>query len=113
MITIKFFKKNSSITGFEILGHSGYAKSGHDIVCAAVSSISQSTCIGIKNVFKIDAKLKQDDKKGYLSLHLPKDVDEAKKQSSQILLETMFQSLDNIAFQYNEYIKMEVQDEIN
>ena len=113
MINIKFFKKNGIVLGFEISGHSGYAKSGQDIVCAAVSAVSQSTCLGVTDVLKINAKLKRDDNIGYLYLRLPKDVEQTKMQNAQTLLVTMQQSLENIAFQFNDYIKMEVKDEIN
>lgn len=41
MIRADFKKKNGNLTGFGIKGHSGYAQSGSDIVCAAVSSAVQ------------------------------------------------------------------------
>ena len=113
MINIKFFKKDGMFLGFEISGHSGYAKSGHDIVCAAVSAVSQSTCLGIIEILKLNAKLKQDDKLGYLYLRLPNNIDKQKFEHAQTLLVTMQQSLENIAFQFNDYIITEVQDEIN
>ncbi|MDE6775099.1 MAG: ribosomal-processing cysteine protease Prp [Ruminococcus sp.] len=43
MIRAEFHKKNGSLCGFDISGHSGYAESGSDIVCAAVSSAVQLT----------------------------------------------------------------------
>ena len=113
MINIKFFRKNSIVLGFEISGHSGYAKSGQDIVCAAVSAVSQSTCLGIIEVLKINAKFKRDYNAVYLYLRFQKDFEQTKMKNDQTLLVTMKQSLENIAFQFNDYIKMEVKDEIN
>lgn len=112
MTTIKIFKNKGEIVAFEISGHSGYAKSGHDIVCSAISSISQTTCLGIVKVAKINATIKRDDKKGFLSLRLPKNLDQTQKNNANLLLNTMQQSLSEIAFDYNNYIQMEVQDEI-
>ena len=43
MIQAEFLKKNNSLCGFDISGHSGYAESGSDIVCSAVSSAVQFT----------------------------------------------------------------------
>ena len=38
MTTITFHTEGSRITGFDAVGHSGYAEAGEDIVCAAVTS---------------------------------------------------------------------------
>lgn len=43
MIQAKFYKSQELLTGFTFSGHSGYAESGEDIVCAAVSSAVQLT----------------------------------------------------------------------
>lgn len=43
MISAKFFKSKGFLTGFNFSGHSGYAESGADIVCASVSSAVQLT----------------------------------------------------------------------
>ncbi|MDE5582298.1 MAG: ribosomal-processing cysteine protease Prp [Ruminococcus sp.] len=41
MICAEFYKSGGLFGGFEISGHSGYAESGEDIVCASVSSAVQ------------------------------------------------------------------------
>ena len=43
MIKAEFFEKNREVVGFRVNDHSGYAESGEDIVCAAVSSAVQLT----------------------------------------------------------------------
>ncbi|NLT08046.1 MAG: ribosomal-processing cysteine protease Prp [Ruminococcus sp.] len=43
MIRAEFFESNGYLVGFSFSGHSGYAESGSDIVCAAVSSAVQLT----------------------------------------------------------------------
>lgn len=112
MIKIKIFKTKGNITGFEMSGHAGYAKSGHDIVCAAVSSISQSACFGILKVVNVPAVVKKDDKKGYLYLKLPKNIEEQKNHDAQVLLKTMELSINDLLFDYKDYINMEVCDEV-
>lgn len=112
MTNILIKKRKGNIVAFEISGHTGYADNGKDIVCAAVSSISQSACLGIKNVLKINALIKTNPKDGYLSLRLPKDITLKQMEDSQIVLETMKQSLEDLLFDYKDYIKLEVQDEI-
>ena len=38
MTTVQFRMEGGRITGFDAVGHSGYAEEGTDIVCAAVTS---------------------------------------------------------------------------
>ncbi len=53
MITASFFKSNGKLVGFRISGHSGYAESGSDIVCAAVSAMTMLTVNNITESFGI------------------------------------------------------------
>ncbi len=112
MTNIKLLKKNNDIVSFEISGHTGYADSGKDIVCSAVSAISQSACLGIIKVLKINAIINKNDKKGYLKLQLPKNINKNDLEKAQIILKTMQISLQDLLCDYGNYIKMEVQDEI-
>ena len=112
MTNIKIFCKNKNIVAFEVSGHTGYADFGKDILCAAISAITQSACIGITKVLKLKAVINKNDKKGYLKLSLPKNLNEEDLKNSQIVLGTMKQTLDDLLFDYGDYINMEVQDEI-
>ena len=47
MTRVLIFKKKDRISGFEISGHTGYAEEGSDIVCSAVSSVSQMALLGV------------------------------------------------------------------
>lgn len=55
MITAEFFKRNEKLCGFLVKGHSGFADSGEDIVCASVSSAVQMVTNTITECFKIKA----------------------------------------------------------
>lgn len=112
MTDIKILTKNKNIVAFTVSGHTGYADFGKDIVCSAISSIVQSACLGIVKVLKINAVIKRDDKKGFLELRLPKDISQQKLSDAQIVLKTMRLSLEDLLFDYGEYIKLEVYDEI-
>ena len=107
-----FYTKNKNIVAFEISGHTGYNDSGKDILCAAISSISQSACLGITKVLKLNAVITKNDKKGYLKLILPKSLSQEQLANAQIILKTMHISLQDLLFDYSDYINMEVQDEI-
>lgn len=43
MIRAEFYESKGILKGFKMSGHAGYAESGSDVVCAAVSSAVQLT----------------------------------------------------------------------
>ena len=48
MIKVRIFKEPTDrIVGFEVAGHSGTAEHGQDIVCAGVSSLTQTALLGL------------------------------------------------------------------
>ena len=108
MTKIKFFKVQDGYKGFECSGHTGYARSGKDILCAAISSITQSCVMGITKVLNIGAKVIKDDDSGYLKIELPKDLDKENFSKSQVLLETLYISILDLMEGYSKYISMEV-----
>ena len=55
MIQAKILRRNGRTAGFSVSGHAGYADSGKDIVCAAVSSAVQLTANGITVVLHCPA----------------------------------------------------------
>lgn len=69
MINAVFFTSDKSeIVGFEISGHSGYADSGNDIVCSAVSSACYMAANTLTDVMHADAEINVNEKIGYMSL---------------------------------------------
>ena len=65
--------------GFLISGHSGFAESGEDIVCASVSSAGYMVANTITEILKIDAEIDVSDAKMKLTVkkeqrHITKDI---------------------------------------
>ena len=65
--------------GFLISGHSGFAESGEDIVCASVSSAAYMVANTITEILKADAEIAVDDGKMKLIVnkeqrHITKDI---------------------------------------
>ena len=50
MIKARFYRKEGTLVGFSVSGHAGYADSGSDIVCAAVSTAVNMTANGITEI---------------------------------------------------------------
>ena len=106
MTDIKFFKNNGVFVGFECTGHSGYAKSGKDIVCAAISSLTQSVVLGLQDV--CNAKIEVSDNDGYLKVELPKSLSKTKLDKAQVIFETLYIGIEDLKKGYSKYISMEV-----
>jgi uncharacterized protein YsxB (DUF464 family) len=48
VITVAVKRKQGRVTGFHVTGHAGLAPKGKDILCAAVSAITQTALLGLK-----------------------------------------------------------------
>ncbi len=68
MINICFIKHHKTITGFELSGHSGFAETGSDIVCAAVSSAAFMTANTVTEILGLNADISVDE--GFLRMEL-------------------------------------------
>lgn len=62
--------------GFIIEGHAGYAEPGKDIVCAAVSALSQTCVMSIENLTDDEYVCSQDN--GYMELKCKNTSDDTK-----------------------------------
>jgi len=103
MTRIQIFRSGGKITGFEAKGHSGYADEGSDIVCSAISVLTQSAVMGLIDVAAIPAEYSVED--GSLSCDLPKLNAEERKKADMIL-ETMLLGLRSIQEDYHGYLKI-------
>ena len=75
MTKIDIFRdKHGNIAKFECEGHSGYAETGSDIVCASVTSVIYAAMNGIENVLGISFGYEQGD--GYILCVMPEDLNE-------------------------------------
>lgn len=108
MTKITIFKKDDIIWSYQVKGHSGFAEEGRDIVCSAVSTATQMTLVGLKEVLKLKVESIIED--GFLQVRLL-DGDENNKDA-KILLNTMFLTLQDIAKNYAKNVKMEVRKDV-
>ena len=107
MTTIIIKRQQNSIIQVECQGHSGYADEGEDIVCAGISSITQTAIIGLQLVAGVKVSVKKDDKKGYLLFKIVGDLDKAKRHDADVILNTMYAGLKDYEDGFSKYIKVE------
>ncbi|BCJ94967.1 hypothetical protein acsn021_25360 [Anaerocolumna cellulosilytica] len=104
MIKISVYKNaEGKIIGFNSLGHAGYADSGQDIVCAAVSALIINTVNSIEHFTTDTFDLKQNQKKGQIDFRIVSEL----SNESNLLLNSLFLGLQGIAEDYGQkYINL-------
>ena len=92
------------ILGFSISGHSGYAESGSDIVCAAISAVVTMAEATINDVCGAKAKVRVKEEDARISLTLPASCDE--EDTVQAVLAGMMVTLCSMRDDYSDYIEV-------
>lgn len=105
MIDANFYRRSGRLVGFCVSGHAGYANSGRDIVCAAVSSAVQLTANAVTEVLHLDPKLVSlEPKTGAIELS-PCEDDRA-----GMFVEALYLQLTLIEEQYEKTLKITVSE---
>ena len=105
MTTVTFHTEGSRITGFDAMGHSGYAQEGEDIVCAAVTStVRLIECI-LNDVMGLCAAVKINERTAVISLRLPGSLGQTAESTCQTLLTGMMVYLSELHNEYPENIE--------
>ena len=104
MTKCEFFTEGDRITGFTVSGHSGYAESGSDIVCAAISAVVTMAEATINDVCGAKAKVRVKEEDARITLTLPASCDE--EETVQAVLGGMLVTLCNMRDDYPDYIEV-------
>ena len=96
--------EDDRITGFSVSGHSGYAESGSDIICAAITAIVTMAEATINDVCGAKAKVRVKDEQARITLTLPASCDE--EDTVQAVLAGMMLTLISMRDDYPDYIEV-------
>ena len=103
-------KKNNRIYEVECDGHTNYGERGEDIVCASLSSIVQTSALGLLMVAMVELDMKRDDEAGYLKFTLPEKMTEKQEIQSQAIVDTMLCGISDLYETFSDYIELEVKN---
>ncbi len=103
MIKVSIYNNaDSKIIGFKCSGHAGFAESGQDIICAAVSALVINTMNSIEHFTSDTFEYKENEKKGQIDFKIVSSL----SNESSLLLNSLFLGLQGIQEDYGqEYIK--------
>ena len=104
MTEVTLFRDSNGIVGFEASGHTDYAEEGSDIVCSAISALTQTAAAGVSEYLSIDCVTETDD--GRLKFELGHSISDNECAKAEIILETMVLGLKSIADGYGKYLKI-------
>ncbi len=106
MIYVSFYYHEKKVKGFVARGHAQYAPHGKDLVCAAVSALTQTAVLGLKEVLTTEP-LVNIKETGYLACWLPKEITTGELEKAELLLTTLYLGLEAIKKNYGMYLQVE------
>ncbi len=118
MTTITFYKTNGIYYGFEEQGHTGFAESGEDILCSALSAMTMLIINTIEVSYASSVDYTIDEKTTDIRLicksALPKyESDERRQFAISGLIQAYFFQLMDLVEEYYDYLDVkEVEREI-
>ena len=103
MTAVKLIYQGKTLTGIESRGHSGFASSGSDIVCAAVSTIMQMLMLGLEDIAHLQGlEVQADAKIPLIRITWP----EGEHAAIHLLTDTAAESLRQIARENPRHVKI-------
>ena len=113
MTKVVFFKSNGVFWGFEEQGHAGFAESGEDIVCSALSAMTMLVINAIEVAYASEADYEIDEEttnvrliaRGALPNH---ESDEKKRFAISGLIMAYYYQLNDLVEEYYDYLEVEV-----
>ena len=108
MTNVVVVRNNNSIVSVECDGHTGYGVEGEDVVCAALSSIVQTALLGLLQVVGAKVDYTTDEKRGYLRMTLPEDMDRKMRRECDIVLDTMLLGVADLNQGFSDFVNLEV-----
>ena len=107
MTTFFCKKTRDGYKGFTCTGHAGYADSGSDIVCAAVSVLVINTINAMDSLANEEMEVVTGEEDGVIDVVFVNPVNEKTK----LLMDTMILGLKSIAQQYGKkYLRLKFEE---
>ena len=107
MIRVTIYKTSDSFKGYTVSGHAGYADSGSDIICAAVSALVINTANSIEAFTGSDISVNENEEEGIIELIFNK----APGPEAILLMRSMILGLEDIRSGSEEYMQISYKED--
>ena len=113
MTKIVFFHNDGHFYGFEEHGHTGYAESGEDILCSALSAMTMLIINTVLVSYATDLDYRIDDETTDISVRcraaLPQyEEDDRKTYAISGLFHGYYQQIKDLTEEYYQYLEVEL-----
>lgn len=96
--------RNNRINGFTCSGHAGYSEKGTDIVCAAISALTQSAILALERLVGVKLALKANSKTGSMDCSWDNHPD--KVEQAELVIRMVALGLIEIEKQYPNHLSV-------
>lgn len=97
-------KQGGQIVGFEANGHAGFDEEGSDIVCSAVSALTQTIALGLQERLQLPVGLSINE--GSMHCILGRDCTKTQCEQAALLFDTLLLGLKSMEAAYGEYLSI-------
>ena len=88
------------IVSLEVRGHAGYAESGEDIVCSAISLLTITCGNALESILGVKPIEEMNENKAMIHIALPQGLDEQQEHDAQIIFRTVLQGMEDLQANY-------------
>ena len=107
MTTVTIYNdKTGTHKGFVVKGHSGYSRSGRDIVCSAVSILTTNTINSIEKYAEDPISYDTNEKGTFIRL----EIKENTSHDAQLLIDSMILGLSHLAKAYPKNVRLMIEE---
>ena len=115
MTKVVFFKSGDNYWGVEEQGHSGFAASGEDILCSAISAMTMLVINAIEVAYAAEVDYEIDEETTNVRVSscsaLPEyEQDERKRFAISGLIMAYYYQLNDLVEEYYDYLEVEVKE---
>ena len=109
MVTVTMLQQGGRTVGFTSTGHANHGEAGNDIVCSAISALTQTCCLGLIQVLGLkegkELALSIDEAEG-IHCVLADDTRGERLDRAELLFLTMEAGLRSIQESYRKSLKI-------
>ena len=110
MIRAVLYREGKNLTGCRLQGHSDWAESGNDIICAGASILTCSCVNTLENVYGIVPRMNEvNEEEAILDFDLP-PMTEEENEKAQVLMNMLRQGLDDLMKEYPDNVTLSIKE---
>ncbi len=111
MTNIAVVKSDGYTVAYRITGHTEYDDYGKDIVCSAISFMSQTVILSLNEVCGIDQKdINYKIEEGFLAMARTFDLPKEQIEKAEIVMQTMITGFISLVKEYPDYITLKFEE---